>query len=163
MKALLLLIVLGAGGYYTYQHFSGNEDAAPEVIENPVYADIRIDVKAGGRELQFALFGRMADQRDCDQRAARMWGEVIEGCKMCVQQTHSCKAELEPRYRRLFEDTPIHSTYMSFDRGSPKERDGRMVIFGLTADEGDAICDQMISGFKSRYTGRIECVKARRD
>ncbi len=163
MKAIVILLVLGAAAYFGYQRFSGGEDAVPETIENPVYADVRIDMHVGGRDLQFALFGKMADQRDCDQRSERVWGKVIEGCSECVQRTMQCKAELEPRYQRLFDDTPIHSTYISFTRGHKTERDGRMVIFGLTADEGDAVCEQAISRFNTNYSGTIECIHARRD
>jgi hypothetical protein len=117
----------------------------------------------GGRDLQFALFGKMASQADCDQRSNQVWGKVIEGCKECIQRASVCKTELEPRYQRLFENTAIHSTYISFTRGSAYERDGRMVIFGLTADEGDAVCEQTRSRFSANYSGTIQCVPARRD
>jgi hypothetical protein len=59
-----------------------------------------------------------------------VWGKVIAGCKESVQRTSVCKNELEPRYQRLFENTAIHSTYISLTRGSAYERDARMVIFG---------------------------------
>jgi hypothetical protein len=88
---------------------------------------------------------------------------VIDGCKECVQRAATCRPALEPRYERLFNNTPIHSTYISFTRGSPQERDGRMVIYGLTADEGDAICQQIVERFRTNYTGKAECVRARRD
>ena len=163
MKALIVLIVLGAAAYFGYQHFQQDGDVAPGEFENPVYADVRLDMHIQGRDLQFALFGKMAGQADCDQRAERFWGKVIDACTECVKQTTVCKTELEPRYQRLFENTSIHSTYLSFTRGSDTERDGRMVIFGLTADEGDAVCEQTRSRFKANYSGTIECVRARRD
>jgi len=163
MKTFLILVALGVGGYFLYRHFHQNPDAAPQVIENPVYADIRLDMHVAGRDLQFALFGRMAGQEDCDRRARNAWGKVIEGCKECVQQAPVCKAELEPRYQRLFDNVAIHSTYLSFTRGSDIERDGRMVIFGLTADEGDKVCEMALARFQPNYNGTIECVRARRD
>ena len=163
MKTLLVLIVLGIAGYYGYQHFATDDEDAPDVIETPVYADVRLDMQIAGRDLQFALFGRMASQEDCEKRSNTIWGKVIEGCQECVQRTATCNAKLEPRYDRLFANTAIHSTYLSFTRGSPQERDGRMVIFGLTADEGDAVCAQILQRFSSNFTGKIECIKARRD
>jgi hypothetical protein len=163
MKTLVMMILVGLAGYFGYQHFNSDDSAAPDVIDNPVYADMRLDMQVGGRDLQFALFGKMASQADCDQRSKEVWGKVIEGCKECIQRTSVCKTELEPRYQRLFENTAIHSTYISFTHGSAYERDGRMVIFGLTADEGDAICEQTRSRFGSNYSGTIECVRARRD
>jgi len=163
MKGIFILVVLAVAGYFGYQHFQTSADEAPDVIANPVYSDVRIDMHVAGRELQFALFGRMADRADCDARAERIWGKVIEGCKECVQRSVVCKESLEPRYARLFDNTAIHSTYASFTRGAKDERDGRMVIFGLTADEGDAICDQTIARFQANYRGKIECIHARRD
>ena len=163
MKTVLVLVLVGVAGYFSYRHLQSHDSAAPDVIDDPVYADMRLDMHVGGRDLQFALFGKMASQADCDQRSKEVWGKVIEGCKECVQRTSVCKTELEPRYQRLFDNTAIHSTYISFTRGSAYERDGRMVIFGLTADEGDAICEQTRSRFGSNYSGTIACVRARRD
>jgi hypothetical protein len=163
MKTVLILVVLGVAAYFGYQRFRSDDAAAPEVIENPVYADIRLDMQVAGRDLQFALFGEMASQADCDQRSSQVWGKVIEGCKECAQRTSVCKTDLEPRYRRLFDNAAIHSTYISFTRGSAYERNGRMVIFGLTADEGDAICEQTRARFSTNYRGTIQCVHARRD
>ena len=163
MKAFFVLLLLAAAGYFGYRHFTTDDGAAPEVIENPVYADVRVDMRVAGRDLQFALFGRMASEEDCQRRSNPVWGKVIEGCKECVQRTATCKPALEPRYERLFSNTPIHSTYISFTRGSPQERDGRMVIYGLTVDEGDAICQQAVQRFRTNYTGKAECVLAKRD
>ncbi len=112
---------------------------------------------------EFALFGAMASDEDCRLRSHKAWDKVIDGCKECIQRTSACTAELEPRYRRLFDNTSIHSAYMSFTRGSKYERDGRMVIFGLTADEGDTVCEHIRAQFQKEYSGTIECVKARRD
>jgi hypothetical protein len=163
MKVFLILVVLAVAGYFGYQHLNADEGAAPDVIEHPVYADVRLDMNVAGRELQFALFGKMASTADCAQRSNFVWGKVVKGCKDCIQRASVCKTELEPRYQRLFDNTAIHSTYISFTRGSPYERDGRMVIFGLTADEGDTICEQILANFRTDYIGKIECVHARRD
>ena len=163
MKVIIILAIVGAAAYFGYQHLVRDPLAAPDVIENPVYADIRLDMRVARRDLQIALFGKMASQSDCEQRSRLAWGKLIEGCKECVQRTSTCKAQLEPRYQRLFDDVPIPSTYITLNRGSEYERDGRMVIFGLTADEGDMICEQTVARFQSSYTGKMSCVKARRD
>jgi hypothetical protein len=160
MKALLLLLVLAGAGYYFYER----ADAAsnPETITNPVYAVIRVDAAAEGRELNMAMFGAMASEEDCRERAMRVWEKVIS-CSKCTFKKADCSSQLESRYTKLFTDTAIHSTYLSFTRGSRYERDGRMVIYGLSADEGAAVCEPMKAEFKKRYTGRVECVAARRD
>lgn len=163
MKAFLIVILIGAAIYFGYQHLNNDELAAPDVIDNPVYADVRVDARVGGRDLQLVLFGKMASQEDCELRSALVWTKFLSGCKECIKRTSVCKAQLEPRYQRLFDNVAIPSAYVSATRGSKYERDGRIVIFGLTADEGDAICEQTIANFKSSYAGTIECVKARRN
>lgn len=160
MKVLLILIVLGAGGYYFYDRTA--DATNPEAITSPVYAEIRVDAAIGGRELNMAMFGAMASDEDCRERGMRVWEKVL-ACPECTMKKAECKEQLDARYVRLFDDTAIHSTYLSFTRGSRFERDGRMVIFGLTADEGAAACEPLKAEFKKKYTGRVECVAARRD
>jgi len=72
-----------------------------------------------------------------------------------------CKPELAPRYEQLFEDVPINIAYLSLNRGSRFERDGRMVIWGVTGKEGDQLCEIAKAGFQNRYSGQIRCVAAR--
>jgi len=163
MRAILLLAILAIGAFFLYDRFQRGEGAAPDVIENPMYAEFRMDMKVASREIDLVLFGLMASDEDCRKRADRVWDKVIEGCKECTIKVMECKADIGARYERLFDDNPIHSTYLSFKRGSPFERDGRMVIFGLTSDEGDALCEQTRARFQSQYSGKVTCVIGRRD
>lgn len=160
MKYLIILVALGAVGYTFYNRQQSHN---PEVIEAPVYAEMRMDMTIQGRDINMVLFGEMAGQEDCQQRADRVWQKLIEGCKECTMTLSSCKAELEPRYRRLFDDAAIHSTYLSFKRGNRFERNGRMVVYGLTSDEGDAVCGTIKTGFEQHYEGTVNCVRGRRD
>jgi hypothetical protein len=160
MKKLILLIALAAAGYFAYARF---QNSNPEHIENPVYAELRVDTKVGSRELNLVLFGEMVDDVDCRERFGRAWNKLVEGCVDCSMRLSSCRTDLEPRYRRLFEDTSIHSTYLSFTKGSRYERNGRMVVYGLSSDEGDALCDSLRQQFQARYSGTIACIRGRRD
>ena len=159
MKFVLILLVLGGVAYAGYSSFQARN---PELIEHPVYAEIRLDARISGRELNLVLFGEMASDEDCRERANRVWQKTIEGCTGCTMKTTLCKTDLEPRYRRLFEDAPIQSTYLSFARGSRYERNGRMVIYGLTSDEGDAMCEITKAEFERKYEGVVQCVHGRR-
>jgi hypothetical protein len=58
MKKLILLIALAAAGYFAYARF---QNSNPERIENPVYAELRVDTKVGSRELNLVLFGDEGD------------------------------------------------------------------------------------------------------
>ena len=160
MKKLLLLIVIAAVGYFAYARFRA---ANPEHIEHPVYAELRVDARAGSRELNLVLFGEMVDEVDCRERFGRAWDKIVAGCIGCSMRLASCRTDLEPRYRRLFEDTSIHSTYLSFTKGSRYERNGRMVVYGLSSDEGDALCDSLRQQFQARYSGTIASIRGRRD
>ena len=160
MKMLLVLLVLGAGGYYAYMHF---QDTTPAVITDPVFGEVRIGAKVAGRELDMVLFAKMQDETDCRTRTQEVWDRTIGACAQCTMNVSACKPELDARYQRMFDNQPTHSTYMAFTSGNKDERDGRMVIFGLTSDEGDAICEMMKTEFAKRYTGDIQCVRGRRD
>jgi hypothetical protein len=160
MKKLILLIALAAASYFAYARF---QNSNPEHIEKPVYAELRVDTKLGSRELNLVLFGEMVDDVDCRERFDRAWNKIIDGCPNCSIRLSSCRGELEPRYLRMFDDVPIHSTYLTFTKGSRYERNGRMVVYGLTSDEGDALCDSLRQQFQTRYTGSVACIRGRRD
>lgn len=158
MKFLIVLIALGAVAYVVHDR---RQAMNPEVIESPVYAELRMHARIQGRDIDMVLFGEMAGTEDCQERANRVWQKLIDDCKECTMALSSCKADLEPRYRRLFDDAPIHSTYLSFKRGNRFERNGRMVVYGLTGDEGDAVCQTIKTNFQSRYEGTVNCIHGR--
>jgi len=153
MRTILLLTVLAAVGFYFY---SRPQD--PVEITDPVYAEIRIEMPIASRQIDFVLFGKMADEEDCRKRADRTWGKVIEDCTACRLTVSTCKPDLEARYLRLFLDAPINSAYLTFTRGEPGERDGRMVIWGVTTEEGNQLCEQVRTEFKKRYEGAVTCI-----
>ena len=155
MKFLIVLIALGAVAYVMHDR---RQAMNPEVIESPVYAEFRVHMSIEGRDIDTVLFGEMAGEEDCQERANRVWQKLIDDCKECTLTLSSCKADLEPRYQRLFDDAPIHSTYLSFNRGNRFERNGRMVVYGLTGDEGNEVCKMMMATFKTRYEGTVSCV-----
>jgi hypothetical protein len=57
VRFILILLVLGGVAYAGYSSVQARN---PEVIEQPVYAEIRMDAKLSGRELNLVLFGEMA-------------------------------------------------------------------------------------------------------
>jgi hypothetical protein len=159
MKTILVMLILGSIAYYSYTHFQGGEgDQAPKEITNPVYLDTRLEMSVQGRQFEFALFGKMANEDECRNRADVSWGKMLEGCAACVKTTSSCQASLEPRYLRLFDDAPINTTYLSLTRGKPTERDGRIVFWGVTAEEGSIVCDIVKKEFTKNYSGAASCV-----
>jgi hypothetical protein len=159
MKLLLILIAIAAVAYVVYDRRQGAFN--PEVIETPVYAEIRMGTRVQGRDIDMVLFGEMASTEDCQERSNRVWQKLIDGCKECTMTLSSCKADLEPRNRRLFDDAQIHSTYLSFKRGNRFERNARMVVYGLTGEEGNVVCQTIKNDFQTRYEGTVSCVVGR--
>lgn len=159
MKFLAFLIAIAAVAYV----INDRRQAAlnPESIETPVYAEIRMGKRVEGRDIDMVLFGEMASSEDCQERSDRVWQKLIDDCKDCTMSLSSCKATLEPRNRRLFDDAQIHSTYLSFTRGNRFERNGRMVVYGLTGQEGNVVCQAIKEYFQSRYEGTVNCVLGR--
>ena len=76
-------------------------------------------------------------------------------------QLVDCKPELTARYEQLFDDVPINIAYLSLTRGSRFERDGRMVIWGVTGKEGDQLCESVKGRLQSQYSGTAQCIAAR--
>lgn len=155
MKGLVAICIVAGAGYYFYNKYVGGP---PRVIENPVYAEMRMTVQAGNREIEAAIFVRTSSDSDCSGRGAVSWTEAFEGCPSCQVKPVQCKAELPARYARLFDDVPIPSTYLSAQAGIASERDGRVVVFGLTDAEGIAFCEMLKGKLAERYQGQLRCI-----
>lgn len=154
MKKLFVIAALGALGFYGYQHLLG-----PAQIVDPVFAEIRVIMNVGGREIEAAVFGKTVDDVDCRQRGERVRNNLEANCPYCVSKSIECKAELAPRYARYFDDLPSSATYLSVNRSSRGERDVRLILWGLTGAEGDAVCDQMKQVFAKIHNGPMKCVR----
>jgi hypothetical protein len=158
MKSLIVLLVLGALGYFAWQKYVGGP---PTVIENPVYGEIRATANIEGREIEMAMFARTKSETDCKARAWISWKSALEACPGCkMEHQATCKSELPRRYAKLFDDVPISSTYLSLTAGVAGERDGRLVVYGLTDQEGELICEQMREMVRQNYRGDVHCVRA---
>jgi hypothetical protein len=158
MKKLAFVILIVGIGYFAYQR--ALDATNPQVIDHPVYAEFRVESKQDDRELSIALFGKMASQDDCEMRAQKVWDKVVKGCTQCSMSVRECKSELPRRYARLFDDVSIPSAYLSFMRGNRYERDGRMVVYGLTSQEGVQVCAYMKTQFAPTFEGTVTCVPA---
>ena len=157
MKTLFVVIVVAAlGWYFWHKQVSG----PPQTFENPVYGEIRATANIEGREIEMAIFVRTGSKLDCETRAAASWARSLDNCPSCKFEPVKCQEQLAPRYARLFDDVPIPSTYLSASAGNAIERDGRLVVYGLTDREGEVVCEQIRSVLLKEYKGTAHCVKA---
>ncbi len=163
MKVALIIIVLIAAGYlwYDYSRETAAAASGPPVITDPWYAEIRASNPIPGtdRDIEVALFARTKSEAECMRGTQREWGNILKDCPTCKTETPKCTRELSPRYARLFEDVQIPSAYLSATAAAPRERDLRLVIYGLTDEEGVAVCELMRKELEKNYTGASHCVE----
>lgn len=162
MKAALVIIFLLFVGYLWYDHEREESAAAagPPVIENPWYAEIRASNSVPGTstEIEMALFVRTASERECTQGSQQEWGNLIEVCPTCTVPATRCSRELSPRYARLFDNASIPSAYLSATAGAARERDLRLVIYGLTDQQGLQVCEILRKQLEKNYVGATQCI-----
>jgi hypothetical protein len=156
VKAVLVSIILVCiAGYYYHDRYG---DKPALVIDEPVWGEVRMSVEAANREIEAVLFIRASSESDCRGRAKVSWEEAFEECEDCKLQEPKCHASLSPRYAKLFDDVPIPSAYLSATANSHFERDGRLVVYGLTDEEGVFICKMMKKELDKKYRGETKCI-----
>lgn len=145
-------------GWFAWKNVSG--DGPPPVIENPIYGELRATASVENREIEMALFVRSTNEVDCRTRALISWQSAMKGCPTCQLQEPAYRDALPARYARLFDDTPIPSTYLAATAGNSEERDGRLVVYGLTQAEGTQMCELLRQQIAQKYTGTLRCIPA---
>lgn len=153
MKTTIFVILLAGLGYYFYTN-RGN----PSTIANPYYMETRVKFNIQGRDLTMVLVGQMVDKTDCEIRGKETWRDVLEKCTSCDFVDYQCKTELSARYQALMNKQPTHTSYVVADRGTRFERDGRMIVWGLSKNESAEFCGYMKNIMKEKYSGQISCI-----
>lgn len=156
MKKIVLIILIIALGIYGNNVLSNN----PSVITNPVYVETRLNVKVPNtsRELDFVYMGEMVSQDDCLERSRLYLENLFEKCAQCTMNMLECKTQIHSRYKKLFSGSKAHTTYLSLNKGNRFERNGRMVVWGLTDKEANSACNDMKNQIKEKYSGTVRCV-----
>ncbi len=157
MRALLLLAVVSGVAWWMLQ---GRVDVNnPEVIEQPVYLEHRIDFQSGSRVVHMVLFVKTPNEEDCQERTRRAWQKYLEGCGQCTFKSHQCSGDIKSRYLKAIEGGSLETTFLRATRGNRYERSGMIVLWGLNQQESDHICDGMKGSVGKTYTGTLECVR----
>jgi hypothetical protein len=165
MKLLIVLVLAVAGGAYIYTKGKDRRQDAlnPEVIANPVYAEIRLSLDAGGRAFEMVLLAQTTGDAECNSATTGLGliKRQVEASQWKIKSTE-CKAALAPRYEAMFEGRPTHLTYLSIARGARTEREMRMINWGLSAGESDKLCDAMAAEMQRSLKGAVTCIRALR-
>ncbi|MCK7592283.1 hypothetical protein [Pseudomarimonas salicorniae] len=161
-KLLLLVVVIAAAfswnAFVNKQHAAAG-NAAPEPVPNPVFAGVRVEKTVEDRSLEFVLLAETLDDQDCEMVRKSMPKDLKKACADCTLTLSECKPALEPRMAKLFKNQPTHLTYLSIGRGVEKEREMRMLAWGLSLEESHHICD-VVPKFQQIVKGPVRCVRA---
>ena len=162
-QTLVVLLVLAALGVLLRSGgFLPGMGRDPAMIANPVYAAVRFRTAIHDRTFEMVELAKTFDQDDCNRIAAniieRMQRHHGDGLAWELESFH-CTTGLDARSERLFENKPTFVNYVSATPGSSSERDLRMIIWGVTAEEGDVICS-VIPRVQERWNGAVSCIHA---
>jgi hypothetical protein len=156
VKKGILFVVIIAIAVYVYKILDDN----PSVITNPVYLEsrVRIDIPDTSRALDVVFIGEMASRDDCAKRKDYYLDNLLENCRYCAIKVTECKLDIHSRYKTLFSDRKTHTTYLSLTKGSRFERNGRIVVWSLTDEEANFLCNGMKAEIDKKYTGTVKCI-----
>lgn len=161
-KIIFFVIIIGAAIQLYLRHQQSVLN--PEVIANPVYAEVHMTLDARNRSFEQVLFAKTVNQDDCKKYSDATLKQLFDhetstGDQRWKIKSSECKAELSNRYAQLFENEPTFVTYLSMTRGDPKEREVRLIYWGVSAAESDRVCDG-VSQLQSQRKGAVTCIRA---
>ena len=125
-----------------------------------------MSLNAGSRSFEQVLFMQTVNQADCKKYSdatlkALFDRETSTGDTHWTIKSSECKVELSARYASLFDNEPTFVTYLSMARGEPREREMRLIYWGVSAAESDKVCDG-VSRMQSQRKGSVTCIRARK-
>ena len=137
--------------------------APPEVITDPVYAELRVRASASGASFDQTILVKTIDQVDCKgirESLEKVYGpDAAKAGQQWQVQSSECKTELAPRNARLFEDEPASLTYLSMARGNRLERESRIITWGISVEQSNMLCDALAKSEISRRKGAVTCIR----
>jgi len=152
MKYLLILIILAGSIQYVFS----NHSPFQETMTEPYFVEIRVNYT--DNDISLVGFGEMLSHEDCLGRAAIFWASVFERIGE-VEGNATCSKELPKRYQALFDNQQFPATYIAFDKGTNRERNGRFIIYGVPSSYVTKECSTIISKAKQKYKGDIYCIQ----
>lgn len=141
---------------------SADRTQAPEAMSGPVYADVRIKAEMPAGAFEFVMFAHAADQADCQVGIAilrdSLTPEIMKKCPKCAIVKSECTPHLVPRYAKLFDNEPGSVSYISVGRGIEAERELRIIFWGLTAEQSDKFCTDLVPQLQMSNRGHVRCI-----
>lgn len=166
-KVIIFILILATAKFlFEWRQHSVDASLNPEVIAHPVYAEVHMSLGARDRSFEQVWLAKTVDQMDCKKYSQETLRHLFEGQasdngENWQVQSSECKAELAPRYAKLFDNEPTFLTYLSMARGDRHEREVRLIYWGLSLEESDRVCDG-VSKLQSSSKGAVTCIRALR-
>ena len=161
---VLIAIVAAVKLWFWFQEKRSAQDLSMD-FSNPVYAQVRGSVVVGGRKIQEVDLVKTANKQDCERAIERVEALLERARKQSNLpfniDSKSCDSTLPPHLARTFDNVPTETTYLSAARGAPNEREVRIVYWGVTARESDAVCS-FAASFSQEHKGAVTCIRANR-
>jgi hypothetical protein len=162
MKIIIFIVLVAAAitAYFRYQQSALN----PAVITNPVYAEVHMTIDAGNRTFEQVLFAQTVNRDDCKRFTDATLKHLYEH-ETSPADVHwtiksaECKAELSNKYLQFFDNEPTYVTYLSVARGDPKEREIRIIYWGVSVAESDKVCNG-VAQMQGKLKGAVKCIRA---
>ena len=161
MKNILLLLAALVIGVVIYKHQTS--PSAPTQVAAPVYGETRVTMGfENGSAVELVVLTQAQGQADCGVVTKELDREFASGpfatCERCTPPKSQCLAALPPRFAGMFANRPGHVTYLSLAAGDAKEREMRMVLYGVPDDRTEQVC-AAAGNFQAGRRGKVTCVR----
>lgn len=81
--------------------------------------------------------------------------EDMEGWK---ETERDCRENLKPLYVKMFNDEPVHATYLKLAMRGSWDYESRIVLYGVPASQALPVCEAMARSMKGTLNASAECI-----
>ena len=81
--------------------------------------------------------------------------EDMEGWK---ETERDCRESIKPLYVQMFNDEPVHATYLKLSVRGAWEYESRIVLYGVPASQALPVCEAMARSIKDSLSVSAECI-----
>ena len=87
-------------------------------------------------------------------------GVYEEGAMEGWRETErDCREVLKPLYVKIFNDEPVHATYLKLTVRGSWQYESRIVIYGVSSSQAMPVCEQMARSLEDSLGVHAECIQ----
>jgi hypothetical protein len=80
----------------------------------------------------------------------------MEGWK---ETERDCQEMIKPLYQQIFNDEPVHATYLKITVKEGWEYESRIVLYGIPASQALPACEAIARALQGKLQARAQCVQ----